>query len=1012
MLFCMFLLSAAVLRGQNIKVKGTVVDETGYPMVGAGVMQKGTSNGVITDLDGNFEINVPSGSILVFSSVSFITQELPAAAEMNVILIEDREVLDEVVVVGYGVQRKSSVTGSISQVKSEDVDNRTITSASEALQGKTSGVQVISTSGLPGSTPNIRVRGYSSNSDMSPLFVVDGILVSSISNIDPGDIESMEVLKDASSAAIYGAQAGNGVVLITTKRGKSLKDNWGQVKYDFQFASQSVASKPRMMNAKEYAEFQMEAGAFNQDALNAYWDGKTDNDWIDAVFGHSAMYKHNLSFMNGNDKGNVYISLAYLTNDGMMVGDDDKFTRLNANVSSEYKIKSWLKLSTSNNIARTTNRGINYEAMTGVFQMDPLTPTVYAPGNLPANMKGLIDAGNTILQDKDGNYYSVSNFYGFSNPLAANASSISRTEGYQINGNLAAELSPLKGLVFTSKLGYNISASYNNTYNNDYYGSAQRHAEWPTVSQRNSQGLNYQWDNYVNYMTTIDRAHDITVMLGHSFTKSHTSYTSGGLNANGESALLKDDPGLFGWLDFASSSATKTNGGVETTAASESYFGRFNYSYKGKYMFQASLRADAFDLSKLPLTNRWGYFPAASAAWSASQEEFWKRSMPEWFSYLKVRGSWGQNGSIGPLSGYLYATTMSAGGSYAFGDDSDFKYVNGSAPASMGNAKLSWETSEQLNFGFDARFFGDRFNFSMDWFDKTTKDLLVSGLKPSLIAGGTFSPMNAGSVKNTGLEFELGWRDRIGKDFNYSVRGNFSTLKNRVTELNESIPYIQGYTMLNDPLTVFEKGEEVWHFYGYKYTGLDRETGEPQFEDINGDGQITGDDRTNIGSAIPKLTYGITVTASWKGFDAIVFGAGTAGNQIYQALFASDRASGNRLYDEWYTDRWSASNKDAVHPAANADISKYMLSSAMVKDGSYFKIKQIQLGYTLPSKLLQKVQVNNLRLYVSMDDWFTFTKYNGFDPEASSASTGAGQGVDVATYPISKKFVFGVNLTF
>lgn len=995
---------------QDYLVKGTVLDKSGEPLIGAAVQQKGTSRGVITDLDGNFEILVDKGSVLVFSCLSYISQELEASPSMSVVLMEDNELLDEVVVVGYGVQRKSSVTGSISSVKSLDVENRTINSAQEALQGKTSGVQVVTTSGIPGSTPNIRVRGYSSNSDMSPLFVVDGIIMADLSNVDPSNIESMEVLKDASSAAIYGAQAGNGVVLITTKRGTAGSENWGDVKYDFQFASHSVAHAPHMMNAKEYAEFQIEAGAFDQTLVDTYWDKKTDTDWFKEVFEPSARYKHTLSFSNGNDRGAFYTSLSYLSDDGFIKGDEDKFTRINGTINADYKIKPWLKLSTSNNLSRSTNRGIYREAMTYVFQMDPLTPMSYSEKDLPADMRSLIDSGNTILQDKDGNYYSVSSFFGYPNPLASNASQIDRTETNKVSGNLSVDLTPFKGFTFTSKLGYDLEASYNNIYTNDYYGSAQRNTPFASVEQTNRQSLYYQWDNYVNYLHTFGRKHDLSVMVGHSFTKKHGSFTKGGLSANGAHALQVDDPDLFGWLDFAAGSASKTNAGVENTLTSESYFGRINYSYDGKYMAQVSLRADAFDLSKLPLTNRWGYFPATSLAWVISRENFWQ-NMPSWFGFLKARASWGKNGSIGPLAGYLYSTNMSTGGNYAFGDDNNFGYVTSSSPSSMGNEKLSWETSTQLNFGLDARLFDDRLVFSADYFNKATDGLLVTGAKASLIAGGVFSPMNAGSVLNRGFEFELGWQDNIG-DLSYSVRSNLSTLSNKVTSLNESIPYLTGYSQLNDPLTVFEKGNEVWHFYGYKYIGLDKETGEPQFEDLDSDGVITADDRTNIGSAIPRITYGITFNMAYKGFDFVLFGSGTAGNQIYQALFASDRASGNRIYEEWYTDRWSTSNKTAVHPAANADISRYRLSSAMVKDGSFFKVKQIQLGYSLPKQLLKKVSVTGVRVYASLDDFFTFTSYTGFDPESSSASTGAGQGVDVATYPISKKMVFGVNINF
>lgn len=1011
-LMLLLLASTASMQAQGtFKVTGKVVDANNEPMIGVSVIEKGTNNGAITDLDGNYSLNTRRGATLEFSYIGFTTQVRTANTNrLDIKLVEDSKTLDDVVVIGYGVQKKSDVTGSISAVKEEDVANRTITSAEEALQGKTSGVQVITTSGQPGSVPAIRVRGYSSNNDMSPLYVVDGIIMSNINSLDVNDIQSMEVLKDAASAAIYGAQAGNGVVLITTKHGQARADKWGSITYDFQFASNSLGHKPQMMNAKQYAEFMVDAGLFSQETIDNFWDGKTDTKWFDEVYESSALQKHNLSFSSGNDRGSVYVSAGYLTNNGMLKGDFDVFNRLNGALKLDYKIKPWLKISGNANLSKMHSHGFNGEALLDAFLMDPLTPVTYSLDNLPSNMKSLLDAGWNILRDDNGNYYSVSNFYSFTNPLALSSNNFQRNKRTNVNGNFALEFTPFKGLTFTSKFGYNINNNGSRSYTMPYYASAQRNSRYSSFSQSNSESSNYQWDNYLNYMTTIAQKHNITAMIGHSFTRSTSSSTGGGLQANDANVLQREDPQLFGWLDFANSSVKKTNNGVGSKASSESYFGRVTYGYDNKYLFQFSLRADAFDLSKLPLTNRWGYFPAASVAWVPSQEAFWKK-MPKWWDYLKLRGSWGKNGSINALSGYLYATTMASGGKYAFGDDQNYQYVTASAPTSMGNDKLTWETSKQLDFGLDARFFGSRLTLTADWFSKTTDDLLVTGLKSSLIAGGTFSPMNAGSVSNKGLEVELGWRDNIGK-FRYGVRANFSTLKNKVTYLSKGIDYIKGYLRLNDPLTIFEEGAEVWHFYGYKFTGVDPNTGQPQFADLTDDGVITEDDRTNIGSAIPSLTYGITIDAAWKGFDFIIFGSGVSGNEIFQSLFSSDRYTGNRLYEVWYKDRWTSSTPNASHPSAHADISKYSLSSAMVHDGSYFKIKQIQLGYTVPKSITRKFFVDNLRCYVSLEDFFTFTKYNGFDPESSSIGTGSGQGLDTALYPVSKKVSFGINLTF
>ena len=994
-------------------ITGSVYDTNNEPIIGVNVLAKGTSVGTITDLDGNFTLPVEAGTVLQFSYIGYVSQEVAAQDNMRVILKEDSETLDEVVVVGYGVQKKSSVTGSISSVKEEDVANRTVTNVQGALQGKTAGVQVVTTNGMPGSAPAIRVRGYSSNSDMSPLYVVDGIIMNDISNIETNDIESIEVLKDASSAAIYGAQAGNGVVLITTKKGSKDVAGWGKITYDFQLSRESLGHTPNLMNAKQYSEYMVEANIFTQNAVNTFWDGKTDTRWVKEVYEKSTMMKHNITFSSGSDKGSVYVSGSYLTNDGIAVGDIDKYSRMNGVVNVDYKLKPWLKVSGNASFSSTSSHPVDMSAFASAFTMDPLTAVSYTKDNLPENMKSALALGYTLLTNDNNEYYGISNFVSSMNPFISLYNTQTKQNTFTAIGNFAVDIELMKGLTFTSKFGFNNVSLDSNTYNNDYFGGGYHYLLYPYMSQTNSNTKYYQWDNYINYMTTIAGKHDITAMIGHSFTKNNYVYTTGGLTANGESALLKDDPDLFGWLNFAASSATKTNAGLRTENTSESYFGRLTYAYDNKYLFQFSLRADAFDLSKLPLDNRWGYFPATSVAWVASNESFWT-AMPEQFNYLKIRGSWGKNGSIGPLSGYAYATNMTADGSYDFGTEANPQRIPATTPSTMGNNHLTWETSTQLDFGLDARFFRDRLTFSMDWYKKTTDNLLITGATPSLIAGGTFSPLNAGSVENTGFEFDLEWRDNIGKDFSYSVRGNMSTLKNKVTYLTESLDYITGYKLVSDPLTIFKQGNEVWNFYGYRFAGIRETDGIPLF--YNSNNEITDspstDDRTNIGSAIPKVTYGITLTAAYKGFDLLIFGNGTSGSKIYQALFRSDSQNDNRIADVWYNDRWSENNTHATHPVANADISKYMLSDAMVHSGDYFRLKQIQLGYTVPKSLTSKIKVDNVRLYVSLDDWFTFTNYCGFDPETASSGTGSGQGVDTGSYPVSKKTVFGLNITF
>ena len=1008
----------------KIDVTGTVTDEFNSPMAGVTVFEKGTTNGTVTDLNGVYHIKVGPDATLVFTSVGYSMQELKTepGKPLNVALEENAQLLDDIVVVGYGVQKKSNVTGAISQVKAEDLEGRTATSITSAMQGKTSGVQVVTTSGAPGSSPAIRVRGYSSNSDMSPLYVVDGTRQSDIAGIDPNDIESIEVLKDGASAAIYGAQAGNGVVLITTKHGKKGKDNQGIVTYDFQFTSQSLAKMPKLLNSEQYLEYQIE-GNLLQSVTEAYqlgWDGVTNTDWSDVAFESSVMTRHNLAVQGANDRGSYYLSLTLLNNDGIVTGNSDTYERWTAAINADYKIKPWLKAGTTNQIEYYESKSVAASGtygniMASVMQLDPLTPSTVSYENLPTNMLNMLNNGYTLLQDKNGDYYSISNFYDSEqiHPLILRDKSTSKTTGWNVNGSIFADFTPIKELTVTSRFGYRLSGYHTPGYTHKYYGSSSSSNSYISIYATTGNSIYYQWENFANFNKTFNGVHNVSAMIGMSYSKSKTDYTYGGASGNDDvgDAVQVDDVYGFGELSYAVTGSTLSVAGGETETAQLSYFGRLGYTYQDKYMAQFSLRADAYDLAYLPLTNRWGYFPAFSLGWDISKETFME-STRSWLSSLKLRYSWGKNGSIAALGGYAYSSDMSTYGLYAYSSSGSYDYIYGAAPSTMGNDDLEWETSTQNNIGIDSRLFRDRLTFSMDYFHKKTEGLLVSGVSPSLIVGGTASAMNAGDVVNKGFEFEIGWQDRI-KDFSYSVKANLSTLSNEVTYLHPSITRLSGYYFSNVAVSAFEVGEEVWHFYGYKFSHIDQDTGEPVMVDVNGDGTISEDDKTDIGSGIPDVTFGITLSAQYKGFDFTVFGTGTAGNDIFMCLQMPDKLTSNRIKEVWYDGRWiaGADNTNATKPAASADLSYYLYSDAMVYDGSYFKIKQITLGYTLPSKITRKAHINNLRVYCSLEDFFTFTSYPGMDPEVS-ASTGSGQGLDLGGYPVSKKVVAGLNITF
>ena len=991
-------------------IKGTVIDENGEPVIGATVADmSNTKNATITDFDGNFVINVKSGQTITISYIGYETQTVAAKNGMTVRLQPDNKVLEEVVVVGYGVQKKSSVTGAISQVKPEDMENRTIANAQQALQGKTSGVQIISTSAAPGSSPTVRVRGYSSNKSSEPLYVVDGVRLSDISGIDPATIASMEILKDAASAAIYGAEAGNGVVLITTKKGKA---GQGKISYDFMWTDETLARIPKMLSAQEYKQYMLEGKLFTEDFFNANWDGKTDTKWTDVAFNHGHMQKHNLSFTGGNDRGNYYLALSYLKNDGIVKGDADVYKRLTATINGEYKIKDWLKVGTTNQVEKYDVRQVSTNneygsLLTSVLMMDPLTPDAYG-NTLPQNLQMVQSMGKKFLQDENGNYYGVSQFYNGEqyHPMIMRDNGLSKNSGFNVTGSIYGDFTLIPHLTVTSRFGYRMSGARSSSTSLPFYGNAVQSRDYVGQSNTSSTTIYYQWENFANYMQTFG-GHTVSAMVGISFQDSSYDFVTGSLDPNGEDALKKNDP-LFYYLNYANASATKGISGETTSNTKYSYFGRLGYDFLGRYMLQASLRADAADLSKLSPKKRWGYFPAVSVGWTISEEPI-LQPLKKVFDSLKFRASCGQNGSLSALSGYSYSTDIALGGLYAF--TPGIQYTQAAAPSTLGNDDLKWETSEQLNFGLDGILLGGRMTFGIDYFIKKTKDLLVWNTTPSLIIGGSTSPINAGNVENRGFEFELGWRDHIG-DFNYGIRGNLSTLKNEVTYIDPSITRLAGSTFHTYTITYFEQGFPVYYFRGFEFDKINPETGDPMFKDINGDKLVTNDDLTDIGNAIPDFTYGLTLTAAYKGFDLTVFGTGSYGNKIFNCINRPDYATSNKMKEVMFDNRWTPTNPNGTVPRAGAnDIEKYVDSSAMIYDGSYFKIKQIQLGYTLPKNLLSKVGISHTRVYASLDDFFTFSSYPGFDPEAAANAT-TGMGVDKGAYPTSKKVVLGFNIEF
>lgn len=1044
---------------QNVTVKGQVKDDAGEPLALVSIAEQGTSNGTVTDLDGNYSISVPSNSTLQFSFLGYttVTEQVNGRTTINVTLSEDAELLDEVVVIGYGTQKKSDLSGSVASVRAADLKDRSVTDAAAAIQGKVSGIQVLNFSGAPGQAAAIRVRGYSSNSgEIGPLLIVDGLQVDNIQYLDPSMIESMEILKDAASAAIYGAQAGNGVVLITTKKGADRGE--GIISYDYKLTHQTLARKPGVMNRKQFIDFKKMQGYDIDGELSRNGDdGVIDTDWSAELFEPSFSHQHSLTTQGGNQQGHYFVSINYLTNNGIVVGDKDVYNRLSSQINADYKIKKWLTVGTNNSIERWQTKSVSHMSETNsvlmaAIQNDPLTPVYY--DNLSQFKQKVVDVynnnveefsskglegSNLIMQTEDGRYYAVSKYVDndHGSPLIQLARNNRTQSGVSVRGTTFLNLNPIKGLVYTSRLGYRISFSNDHNYSAPYYANDMAKSVEYSLSAGANTGLYYQWENFINYDKSIG-ASTFGIMGGMSFIENFRDNVSG--TATG-SNILNDYSENFRYLYYATTNANKTFDNRPSRSASLAYFGRLNYSYDNRYNIQANFRADAFDSSKLSPQNRWGYFPSFSAAWTISNESFIKDNIDrEVMSFLKFRASWGRNGNVNVLNNYAYSTSIAKGSNwYEYGinsTDPDYQLVYGSKPSGLANPSLKWETSDQIDLGLDARFLSDRLSIGIDWYKKTTKDLLVK-INPVPEIGVTETTVNGGNVLNKGLEVELGWKDRIG-DFGYSINTNFSTLKNEVTYLDPNIARIlYGSYYVSQIRTAFEVGNPIWYMYGFHMDRIAQETeykknpdgsfaldgngdkivlynpGDPVLHDYNGDGVIGEEDRTNIGQGMPKYTYGVTISLDYKGFDFTLFGTGVGGNKIFPVLFRTDRPYNNTL-EYYHANSWTPENTGAKLPNAAAvkNDTQFWASDANVFNGDYFKFKQIQLGYSLPKSVLKKTFISSMRVYGSLDDFFTITNYPGLDPETATTTNAEQLGIDLGTYPTSKKVVFGVNITF
>lgn len=1008
---------------QQQTVTGMVTDaETGEPLPGVYIRIQGTNTGGVTDASGSYSVNVTGAdAVLEFSFVGYTSQEIPVGGQavINVALVPEIEVLEEVVVVGYGVQRKSNVTGAITSVKADDLENRSTSDVGKALQGKISGVQVLTRSGAPGSSAEFRIRGYSNNSSSDPLYIVDGLKVPNIDYLDPNAISSVEVLKDAASAAIYGAEAGNGVVLVTTKKGSA---GTSRLFFSALYTIQKQSKKLDMLNAQEFKDYWMGDGIPAESFQNG------DTDWNKVVFEDGKMQTYTLGAEGGNDKGTYYASVTYNDNNGMVVGNNDINKRIVAQINAEYNIKSWLKIGTSTAIERGKTVSVSANNFTGTgsvigggFFYDPTVPIYYEDDAEylaidPTNNLGLLTAeadGYNVLRNSEGQLYG-SSFLMQSNlwhPLGMIENYTNESWRTNINGSAYAEFRPIKGLVYTSRLGFRFGNTFSSNYTDGYWWNFNQHTSAGALSGNLLHSVFYSWENFINYSYTLGK-NNLGAMAGMSYTNLNNT------NLSASTSLLESDDPNYRYFEYSAASANDDINGRNVDRRNISYFGRLDWNYANKYMLQGSFRADAYDASKLSKDNRWGYFPSVSAGWVLTEENFIKNLGFAPLSYFKIRASWGQNGNVNILSGYPYTSSLSLGGNYY--SFSDQMYA-GAAPSNLlANPELTWEISEQTDIGFESRFFNNRLAFSMDYFHKMTEGLLITAAAP-VISGNSQIRKNIGKILNRGLEFELSWRDQIG-EFTYSINGNLSTLYNEVVES----PYGEGRQgggggFINNG-TYFETGHPIWYIRGYVLDHIDETNGQPIWKTAEELG--TDDGMSPLGSAIPDFTYGITLNAAYKNFDLRIFGSGQQGSELLFGVVRWDLSRMN-MPDFLVEDYWTPTNTDAATPGANgfaSDAMRIAQSDMVVFNSSYFRIKEIQLGYTLPSSISEKIRISNLRIFASLDNFFTITKYKGLDPESMADTQGGtsigpfflsgGMGVDQIQYPAMKQIVFGLNVSF
>lgn len=1044
LLSVLFLLSfsLASVYAQDIQVKGTVISATdNEPLPGVNVSVKGnTSIGTITDFDGNFILSVPSDATLQISFIGFKTQEIQVAGkpEIHAILKEDTETLEEVVVVGYGVQKKSVVTASIAKVSADDLSATAPVRMDNALKGLAAGVTVTSSSGQPGAAAQIRVRGIGTINNSDPLYIVDGMPIEGgLDYLNPSDIQSIEVLKDAASGAVYGARAANGVILVTTKTGKLGKT---KVTYDFSYGWQSAWKHRDVLNATEYALL-INEGLVNAGMSPIYNDPYSygeGTDWQNEVFNDNApVMNHQISVSGASEKVSYLLSAGYYTQDGIVGGDYGRsnYERLTLRSNNTYtlfdesKNRNWLnslKITSNLSYARIKSTSIEANSTWGsplgsALSLSPIL-TVYDEGEAAqAQLDKYAGSANytPFYDPRNGKLFMIpgSEYGEMTNPIAN--LSLPGTQGWshKFVANFSAELQIWENLKFRTSYGADLSFWGSDGYTPIYYLRDGGFSTRSTAFSEKHDGTVWQLENVLMYDNTIDK-HSFSVMLGQSAKKSNGSYLWGSRN----NIINYSRPYLDGSTGLASDGDQSASGAPSEVATLASLFARASYNYDERYMLQMTVRRDGS--SRFGSNNHYAVFPSFSLGWNLTNEKFMEKR-PEWLTSTKVRFSWGKNGNEN-IGNFRYTVLAVTGNNAIFGANE--QVTIGSKASGLANPDLKWEESEQYDLGVDFGFFNNALTFTADYYKKITNGMLMEMNIPSYV--GESKPIgNVGKMENSGIEMEASYKFNVS-DWNFRIGGNLTYLHNKLIEYGND----SGWANLDSfqgtgTISRAQNGKPFPFFYGYKTNGIFQNVneinaytnaageliqpkavpGDVRFVDVNGDGQITDEDRTDIGKGMPDWTYGFNMNISWKNFDFNMMWQGTIGNDIYDATRRTDISATN--LPSWMLGRWTGEGTSNRIPRfVRGDNVNWQSSDLYVYDGSYLRLKNIQLGYTLPQHLTKKVFISSLRLYVAAENLFTFTKYHGFDPEISSGGTSLG--IDYGVYPQARTWTIGANLSF